>query len=169
MTVVDPTAISQATMTKMKLNNLEVARQNIMVTDDLTVISNNPGGIIGTHRNRKYSICIHGGFRLEVKSRFQLLGIYPMMHYILHVEMTLTSYIKILAHVMGMKNDTNNKEVIAILPEKDDKQIQEAKNYSSLTLFDNIGRLCGLKINFMSSRLYYITIHTYHSHFLTYC
>ena len=100
MTVVDPAEISQATMMNMKLNNLEVARQKIMVTDDPTIISNKTGGIIGTHHNGKYYICIHGGFRLEVKSLCQLLGVYPMMHYILHAEMTLPSHIKILAHVI---------------------------------------------------------------------
>ena len=109
MTVVDPAAISQATMMNMNLNNLEVARQKIMVTDDPTIISNKTGGIIGTHHIGKYYICIHGGFCLEMKSLCQLLGIYPMMHYILHVEMTLTSHIEILAHVMGMKNDTNTR------------------------------------------------------------
>ena len=36
-----------------------------------------------------------------------------------------------------------------------------------ITSFDNISRLCGPKINFMSSRLYYITINIYHWHFLT--
>ena len=65
----------------MNLNNLEVARQKIMVTDDPTIISNKTGGIIGTHHIGKYYICIHGGFRLEMKSFSQLLGIYPMMHY----------------------------------------------------------------------------------------
>ena len=54
MTVVDPAEISQATMMNMKLNNLEVARQKIMVTDDPTIISNKTGGIIGTHHNGKY-------------------------------------------------------------------------------------------------------------------
>lgn len=110
MTVVDPAAIIQASMTKMKLNNVEAARKRIMDTEDPTVISNKTGGIIGTYHNRKYYICMHGGFQLEVQSLCQLLAIYPMMHYILHVEMTFTSFIKFLAHVMGVKNDTNNKE-----------------------------------------------------------
>ena len=35
-------------MTIMKLNNLEVATQKIMVTDDPTFISNKTGGIIST-------------------------------------------------------------------------------------------------------------------------
>ena len=36
-----------------------------------------------------------------------------------------------------------------------------------ITSFDNISRLCGPKINFMSSSLYNITINIYHWHFLT--
>ena len=42
-----------------------------------------------------------------------------MMHYILHVEMTLTSFIKFLANVMGVKNDTSNKEVMLSYSQKE--------------------------------------------------
>ena len=54
MTVVDPAAIIQASMTKMKLNNVEAARKRIMDTEDPTVISNKTGVIIDTYHNRKY-------------------------------------------------------------------------------------------------------------------
>ena len=74
-------------MRRIRVNNVDGALKQIMVLNDPTTSANNTGGVIAAHHEGKIFICVHGGFSLEIGSLCEVLSIFPLIHYILHIEM----------------------------------------------------------------------------------
>ena len=92
-------------MKRMRVNKVDGALKQITVLKDILTAANNTGGDIAAHQGGKTFICEHGGFSLEIGSLCEVLSIFPLMHYILHIEMPCSTFVKFLAQVMGVKGE----------------------------------------------------------------
>ena len=95
-------------MRRMRVNNVDGILKQITVLKDPTA-ANNTGVVIAAQHKGKIFICVHGGFSLEKGSPCEVLSIFPLMHYILHIELPCSTFVKFLTQVMDGKDGKSYK------------------------------------------------------------